>query len=202
MSNRDPDARYEKAEQSIPWMIEQWCRHNLHTCLPGLVLSYNSTSKRARVQPGLRTRLAPVEDDPRTLEDKPPILNVPLRQTATGGHMVHQAIHNGDTVLLMFSERGLDQFKERWSTWQNGAASELTNPAKGAFFEMRDAFALPWGVETIAPVYDSGWIVQSQDGRAYIRLDGDRIELVTGSSRIVMLPNDIEIRSPHIGEND
>ena len=36
MPNRDPDARYEQPAQTIPWMIEQWCRHNLHTCLPGL----------------------------------------------------------------------------------------------------------------------------------------------------------------------
>ena len=179
MSNRNPESRNERPEQVIPWAIEQWVRGNVHTSMPGLVRSYDPATKRARVQPAIRTRLrgTPADPEPRVI-DKQPIVDVPVQQTATGGHMVHHGVGPGDVVLLLFSERGLDQFKAAWGS--------LADPAIGAYFDMRDAVAVLWGVEDIAPVRSTGWLIQNRSGNSYLSLDGNITRLVAGSTSIVM----------------
>ena len=211
MTNRNPDSRNERPEQVIPWAIQQWVRGNVHTSMPGVVLSYDPATKRARVQPAIRTRLRGTPDDPEPrVIDKPPIVDVPVQQTATGDHMVHHEVGPGDVVLLMFAERGLDQFKAAWGS--------LADPAIGAYFDMRDAVAVLWGVEDIAPVRSTGWLVQQRSGDSYMSLDGDtirfvsgnasivitpgEIRIVSGNASIVMTPDEILIDAPHVGTND
>ena len=191
MTNRDPDARYEKRlSQAINFFFEQK-RKELHTSLPGLVQEYDPLTKRAKVQPALRLAL----QDGSEL-DKPPILDVPVRQPATGGHLVHHEIRIGDVVLLTFSERGLEQFKLAWG--------ELATPGTGMLDE-RDAMAIPWGVETIMPVETTGWIVQSESGEVYVTVQGEE-----GAERIraeVEPETHIELEGPtqtitfHAGDN-
>ena len=186
MSNRNPDARYEDAPQAIRFAIEQTIRAQVHTSVPGIVRSYDPATKRARVQPALRLLVA--EGDTVTGHDKPPILDVPVQQRATGGWMIHQQLDEGDTVLLLFSERGVEQFKAAWG--------QVVDPARGTFFAERDAFAIPWGVEDIAPVSDSGVVIQNADGTVYVQLDGTTIRRVTGSTEVVETPSGITINTP------
>ena len=164
MSNRNPEARYEREEQVLPWMIEQWIRQYVCTGTVGIVRAYDPETKRSRVQPALR-RLLKEEDGSISRVDRPPIINVPLRQTATGGYLVHHQIANGDVVWLSFSERGLEKFKERWG--------QISDPSIDTFYSAQDAVALPWGTENIQPVRSTGWLVQNEDGTAYISLDGN-----------------------------
>ena len=157
MSTRDPDARYENLTQ----VVEYWWSEKiktLHTDIPGIVRAYDPLTKRARIQPALHLLLTDGSE-----VEKPPILDVPLRQTATGGHMVHQQVDEGDIVLLIFSERGLEKFKEVWT---------LAAPGLGAVMAERDAMAIPWGIETIAPVVETGWVAQSADGITFFSLQG------------------------------
>ena len=189
MTNRDRDARFEKPEQVIPWAIEQWVRQHMHTGMPGLVESYNATTKRAVVQPVFMTRFrgTPADPDPAPVE-KPPILNVPVKQTATGGYMMHQQINVGDVVWLAFSERGLDAFKAAWGS--------LAMPAKGAYFQMRDAMAIPWGQEDIAPVSNEGIVFQSADGDTYIQIVDGAVRIVVGDTSIVLNGTTITASGP------
>ena len=189
MSNRNPDARNERPEQVIPWAIEQWVRQNVHTNMPGIVLSYDPETKRAKVQPAFRSRLR----DPERLLDKPPIVDVPVRQPATGGHLEHRQVDQGDVVWLWFSERGLDAFKAQWG--------QLADPPLGSFFAMRDAVAIPWGVEDITPARTTGWIVQNRDGDAYISLDNDTVRIVTGSVSLTISPSGFAFSGGEITHN-
>ena len=189
MSNRDPEARYERPEQAIPFAIEQAIRSTVHSHIPGQVLSYDPETKRATVQPLIRTRLSPTDAEPDPpLRDKSPILDVPVRQNATGGHMEHHQIDRGDVVVLQFMERGIDAFKSAWARWASGDDTVLADPARGVYFDMRDAMAVPWGVETIIPVRPTGWLVQNRAGTAYVSLDGDTIRLVSGDVSLVITP--------------
>ena len=190
LSNRDSEVRYERPEQAIPFAIQQMIRGLVHTGMPGIVRAYDPRTKRARVQPAIRTRLRATEKDEARLVDKQPILNVPLRQPATGDHMVHHQVDEGDVVWLFFSERGLAQFKAQWG--------EISDPTVGCYFAMGDAVAVPWGVEDIMPVRTTGWLVQSRSGESYISLDGDTVRLVTGGSSIVMTPDTITVRAPTV----
>ena len=191
MTVRDPDARYERAPQAIPFAIQQWVREHVHTCEPGIVQSYDPATKRARVQPALRRLIRLEQGGDITRMDKALILDVPVRQVATGGYLQHQEILEGDVVLLLFTHRGLEHFKASWG--------EISDPPVDAFFDAADAVAIPWGSETIQPVRATGWLVQGEDGQAYVSLDSGVVRIVTGTSRIEVHPDRVEI---HVDDSD
>lgn len=193
MSNRDPDTRYERSLAQVL----RFCFHEeaklIHTAIPGTVLAYDATTKRATVQ-SLVGLLIAEEDAEQPGEEvlvgkqRPHILNVPVRQVATGGHMMHQQIDAGDVVLLIFSERGIETLKEQWG--------EHVDPPQDAFFAERDALAIPWGREDVTPVRSTGWIVQAAKGMMYVSADGDTIRLVTGDVSVVLTPTAITLTGP------
>ena len=183
MSNRDPDIRYETLAQALRFDWIQNAKLLLHTVTPGLVRAYDPETKRARVQPAIRRLM--VEDGEESTLDRPPILDVPLRQPATGTHLQHHQIDEGDVVLLCFSERGIEKFKAQWG--------ELSDPPRESCFAERDALAIPWGVETITPVRSTGWIVQNESGSCYLSLDQTIIRGITGASSVIVRPSNIEL---------
>ena len=186
MTNRNSDNRYETPEQVVPFMIEQWCKQNIHTSTPGIVVEYYADTKRAWVQPAIRRLIAredspavpSIPDLPPLIIDRPPMVNVPVKQTSTGGYMIHQQIDHGDVVWLQFSERGIDSFKAAWG--------KLVDPPIDAFFSERDAVAIPWGVESIQPVQSNGIVLQNASGSTYISLEDDAIRLVVGGTEVVL----------------
>ena len=154
-------------------MIEQWVHQNVHTVNVGIVRSYDPNTKRASVQPALRT-MAFSTDDPPKLEaiDKRPILNVPVMWPGGGGITMLHPLAEGDAVLLLFSERGLDAFKQ--------TMKELADPEL-RFFEMKDAVAWPWfGTFGITPASDDGATIQTEDGRTYIEVSPTRVRVRHG----------------------
>ena len=164
MGNRNPDASYTDVEQSWWLAFEKGRKELIHTAYPALIIEYDPMTKRARVQPALR-RVRANPDGSRDEMPKPPILNVPVRQTAVGKHLMHQEIQEDDVVLLVFSERGITQFKAAWG--------EIATPSLGAVLQERDAMAIPWGSEDIEPIRDTGWIVQNDTGECYFSVDGN-----------------------------
>ena len=185
MSNRLADSRYEQGDQALQFIMEQFVTHHVHTAAPGIIRRYDPATKRAEVQPALRIRIRDAAGE--RLRDRLPIIDVPVRQTAVGGHMVHQAIQPGDVVLLVFSQRGLEYFKQAWG--------ELSDWPNGALFEERDAMAIPWGREDIEPVRPTGWLIQNESGETYLSVDDDTIRLVTdaGDSSVVVAPDSITV---------
>ena len=181
MSNRDPDGRYGGARQTLPFAVKQWVREIVHTSVPGIVRAYDSTTKRAQVQPALRA----VYTDGREPAARPPIVDVPVRQLGTGGWLQHQAIVAGDVVLLLFSQRGIESFKETWG--------ELSNPTSGILFEERDAMAIPWGSEDVVPVADTGIVMQSADGETYVSLQEDAVTVRRAGTTITVADDKVVI---------
>ena len=120
LSNRDPDGRYGGARQTLPFAVKQWVREIVHTSVPGIVRAYDSTTKRAQVQPALRA----VYTDGREPAARPPIVDVPVRQLGTGGLAPAPSDRRQATwSLLLFSQRGIESFKENWG--------ELSEPNLG-----------------------------------------------------------------------
>ena len=183
MSNRDPDVRYENLAQELDFDFQQKTKTLIHTALPGIVRHYDARTKRARVQPALRMLFT----DGTPAKEKPPILNVPVRQTATGAHMMHQQLDVGDVVLLVFNERGLEKFKQNWGT--------ISDPTQEGFFAEKDAWAIPWGVENIEPVRSTGWLIQNASGTCYVSVDDDTIRMATGNSSFTLTPTSVNVRA-------
>ena len=127
MSNRNPDKQYDNPSEAIPFLIMAMMKDIIHTGMPGKVISYEPAKKRAVVQLALRTRYTDGE-----IEEKPPILNVPVCWLTAGGMLIHAPLRAGDSVWLMFSERGLTAWRETF---------DLADPGIG-YFEMGDAVAV------------------------------------------------------------
>lgn len=102
---------------------------NLHTALPGRIVSYNSATQRCDVAPLLQRKYT----DGR-VKNLPVIPNVPLVQPSSGTTFIHLPIEVGTGVLLIFSERSID----KWKT--SGGFQDPDDPRK---FDLSDAIAIP-----------------------------------------------------------
>lgn len=103
----------------------------LNTALPGVILGVRDGSGVfVDVQPSINLIAETGETLPRS-----PILNVPLHMplSSTGG--LQFEVNPGDPVMLIFSQRGLD-------TWKEGNGKPAA-PQDGRMFDPRDCMAIP-----------------------------------------------------------
>jgi hypothetical protein len=100
----------------------------VHTCLPGVIVSYDGMS--ATVRPALAKQLANGQTLP-----APSIVRVPVCwPCGTGGAaLITVPLAAGDPVLLHFSERAIED-------WLSGADGAPGDPRQ---FDLSDAFATP-----------------------------------------------------------
>ena len=153
MSNRDTDARYETPRQVIPFVNEQLLKQ-VHTSLPGVVVSYDAATRRARVQPAVDLLLT----DGSTMQ-KPVILNVPVLWPATGGYFFHMPLEVGDPVMLLFNERDIARFKETLA---------VGPPLSNDIMEIQHACAMPVDFgQDMTPVSGGGVVIQNGRHCAY-----------------------------------
>lgn len=103
---------------------------DLHTNLPGTIMSYNATSGRAVVKPSLSKLLANGQELP-----APTIVDVPVCWPSGDAYsaLLAMPLKAGDSVTLKFSERAVDDWLE------NG--SQVPNDPR--MFDLCDAFATP-----------------------------------------------------------
>ena len=124
--NRDTD--YANMAQSIRFAIRQSLK-DLYTCMPGIVESYDAETQRAVVKGALRVVTTKKEEIEREA-----IHNVPVMFPSGGGFAMTFPLEQGDPVLLLYSQRGLTNWKKTL-----GVAA----PDTIGFFSEKDAFAIP-----------------------------------------------------------
>ena len=124
---------YTSLTSALRYILGQWARNSLHTCKPGIVEGYNTETKRARVKSALRIVLAGEDPgvDGEALEGAVSV-DVPVLFPSGGGHTLVFPLAAGDPVMLLFSERGLTEFKKTYA---------LATPDKARFFSEADAVA-------------------------------------------------------------
>lgn len=104
---------------------------SLYTCIPCIVLSTAGLSEqRIDVQPIINKRYKNER-----VEEHPPILSVPVIFPASRTASLTFPIETGDTVLCVFSQRGLDTFK--------AGKGGFVTPTDFRKFDKRDAIAIP-----------------------------------------------------------
>lgn len=105
---------------------------NMYTAVPCIVLSVydQGADQKIDVQPSVNT----LYKDGTDLEH-PPIMGVPLIYPASRSSMLSFPIFVGDTVLCIFSHRGIDNFKI--------GSGRPTVPTDYRKFDKRDAIAIP-----------------------------------------------------------
>lgn len=178
MGNWDPDTRDERPEQVIPVAVELLIRQIVNSAMPGNVVSYSARTKRAIIQPSIRTMFTETPGTPRRpAEAKPPIVDVPVCHPSAGGYIVHLPLRSGDPVMLIFSQRGLDAFKQSFG---------ISDPSRGCYFSMRDAVAFPgFGGLEFTPASSTGLSLQTEDGNTSLVLTPGRVVINAADIRMV-----------------
>ena len=128
MTTRNRFVDYGTLPTGIPRVLHQWLL-GLYTAMPGEVVRYNATTRRADV----RGALAVVLDDG-TQVDRPVISNVPVVLPLAAEFALLFPLAAGDSVLLVFSMRGLSRWK---------ASHGRTAPDAEGMLSQQDAMAIP-----------------------------------------------------------
>lgn len=103
--------------------------NGIYTAMPGKIVSYKQSTQRARVTPQLNK----VMYDGTVLEHKD-LLDVPVLFPACGGASITLPVSKGDSVLLLFSCRSM----EDWLL-----TGDRITPEMDRSFSLSDAIAIP-----------------------------------------------------------
>lgn len=127
---------------------------SIHTCMPGTVLSFDAGSCRASVKPTLKFYTT----DERVLE-YPVIDGVPVFMPHAGGAQITYPVKAGDSCLIVFSERSLDE-------WLGEGSEDNHDPRR---FDMTDGFCFVG-------------MMPSQS------ISADNVEVINGGTKISLTP--------------
>lgn len=105
---------------------------DLHVCLPGKIVEYDSAKQMATVQPLLKRGYLD-ETEARKVERRPAITGVPVVFPGTGAFSITWKISAGDKVALFFSMNSLDLWLQR---------GDEVDPGDDRMHSMSDAIAV------------------------------------------------------------
>ncbi len=175
MSNLDPEKDYSNMTDAFKFILNQF-KKSLYSIIPGVIETYDQSTKRCRVKPAINIRKT---DD--TTEEQTAIINVPVVWPSGGGFTILSPLPAGTPVLIFFSQRGITKFKETFST---------EDPGKGVFAK-EDAIVIPsFGGLSVSPATADGICMQTEDGENYIFVEDGDIE-ITATSKVTVNAPDI-----------
>lgn len=131
----------------------------VNTAIPAEIVSYDYTQQRADVKPLLNRKYKGEEEG----TPLPIITNVPVIFPRGGNFSMHWPLNAGDTILLVFSERSLDEW-----VYEGGQVT----PNDPRMFNLSDAIAIPG-------------LIPFSEGTAE---DNTNFNLTIGSSRMRISP--------------
>lgn len=146
---------------------------DVNVCLPGKIVRIIDAKKRKiSVQPEIKR----VYLDGTELE--PPIIeNVPLKYTGSSEAIFHFPIKVGDKVILVFSQRSLDNWL---------STDKLTTPGNRRMFDISDAFAIP-GIQSFSGDHP---LIDDPDD-VVVRTENHDFHVDTKSNKVI-INNDAE----------
>jgi len=146
----------------------------MHTALPGQIESYDSKEVRAEVKPMVGKHF--VDSGPTNYA---PIVSVPVIFPRSGDAHISFPLNKGDGVLLIFSERSIEEWLE------TGNVSTPTNMRR---FSITDAMAIPglFATEKGSKI-DSGNELEIRYKNIKISSDGDKVNIATSSTPLIAL---------------
>lgn len=170
MSNLNNEIEYKNFEQALGFVFSQQFK-KIYTCMPGVIQSYDDSSKRAQVLPALQRTFTDG-----TTSSLPVLVDVPIIFPSGGGFTITMPITKGDAVLLLFSQRGITEFKKTFNE---------SLPDIDSLLSIQDAIAIPgFGALSISPNLTDGANMQTEDGTNSISVNNDKAELKIGANTL------------------
>ncbi|MDR2150136.1 MAG: hypothetical protein LBO67_04845 [Spirochaetaceae bacterium] len=124
--------------QDLDDLFKEYITYNLgmvHTTCPGVIVEYDSTTRRAKVKPSLKRKLGTGE-----YIDLPIINDVPVIFMGTKKLTIHFPLEENDEVVIFFSERSLEEWKS------NGGSGIEDRDLRR--FHLSDCYCIP-GLQAI-----------------------------------------------------
>lgn len=106
---------------------------DLHTCLPGVIDSFDPATQLADIQPTIKRKIRSLDGE-EILQNLPLLTSVPVRFLKTNSFSITMPPETGDEVLILFCERSID-------TWLMYGG--IQNPLDFRRHDLSDAFAFP-----------------------------------------------------------
>ncbi len=129
-------------------MVVDATLEGIRICLPGQVESYDPKTRKASIKPMLKRVYADGE-----IKSLPVLTAVPVIWPAGGDGGLSFPLKSGDGVLLLFSERNMENYLE---------SGKESTPLDGRKFDMSDAIAIPglYSFKKTSPFKDntSAWL--------------------------------------------
>lgn len=146
---------------------------DIHTCMPAEVQSYDTTTNSVDVQPNFKRTYT----DGDTV-DLPIIRSVPVAFPRAGTAGITFPIKRGDSVLLIFSERSLDKWKNTGGT---------ITPDDPRTHDLSDAIAIPgiYPQSNPLPIDPDNLVVRNLTAKATFEPSGN-VTIEGGISKIAM----------------
>lgn len=120
---------------------------NIHTATPGIVQKYDAKKQMADIQPCLKKSVK--NGDVFEVQSLPVITDVPVIFPRTRLSFIHFPLMVGDSVLLLFTERSLEQWR---------ATGGVVDPKDTRTHDYSDAVCLPG----FFPDFDAAQIKNSE----------------------------------------
>lgn len=146
---------------------------NLHTMLPGIVVSFDADKQTAQVQPAIKRIFTTGADDEAPIGpvNLPPCVDCPVVFPGGGDFVLTFPVKAGDECILLFSERAIDY-------WYAYGGIQL--PAEYRLHDLSDAIVIV-GLNSqprkLANLCMSGTELRSRDGQSYLRMENGQITI-------------------------
>lgn len=170
----------------------------LRFAMPGIIQSFDPATQTVTVQPALKMKLTLGKDVSHLA--LPVVQNVPvvLPFAQTAGLLLTLPIKTGDECLLIFADRGIDNFVQAGGVQPTpGTASEDTTTPRA--HHLTDAICIPGIISNpqAVPKYNTEHIeLRDRERKKYISLGPEGITITDGSAKWHMKDGAISMDAP------
>jgi hypothetical protein len=147
---------------------------DLHSCMPGRIVSFNSAKQTAVVQPCIKSIFVTKKPGQNAVVSQlnlPLCVDVPIQFPGGGGFFLTFPVMAGDECLLQFSERAI----EFW--FQNGG---IQLPSDYRLHDLSDAIAtvgLNSQPNSIPNFNAAACELRTRDGNTYVRVEAGQVTI-------------------------
>ncbi|MCK5133232.1 MAG: hypothetical protein KAR40_13905 [Candidatus Sabulitectum sp.] len=179
MAEKDPEKEYDNLTDTIKFAFQSMLE-KMWVYIPGIIESYDQATKRCTVRPAINIKLK----DGGTVAPAA-IKNVPVMWPSGGGFTILSPLPTGSPVEILFSQRGITQFKESFSQ---------ADPGNGVFAKEDAIVRAGFGAKSVTPATADGMAMQSEDGNNYLYIENGIVK-VASTTKIINEAPEIEFNA-------
>lgn len=153
--------------------------YELNISIPGIVIDFSSTDKTCSVQPALKRKYLNAG-----IKELPIINDVPICYPQTNDAIISFPLEKGDNVLLVFSQRSLDN-------WKQAASAKTVDPEDTRRNHISDAVAIPGIVKKGGGIPAENGKMKIQYKNGFITIDSsNKFKIGNSSEELLGIIND------------